>query len=75
MALGTAINGDNYYVAAARYQTNGTIDNSFGLNGILVDYIKQGSTFLISSAIQKDGKIIAAGYSWNGVNYDFALVR
>ena len=75
LALGTAINGDNYYVAAARYQTNGTIDNSFGLNGIPVDYIKQGCTFFISSAIQKDGKIIAAGYSWNGVNYDFALVR
>lgn len=75
LALGTAINGDNYFVAGARYQTNGTIDNSFGLNGILVDYIKQGSTFLISSAIQKDGKIIAAGYSWNGVNYDFALLR
>ena len=75
LALGTAINGDNYYVAAARYQTNGTIDNSFGLNGIPVDYIKQGCTFFISSAIQKDGKIIAAGYSWNGVNYDFALLR
>lgn len=75
LALGTAINGDNYFVAGARYQTNGTIDNSFGLNGILVDYIKQGSTFFISSAIKKDGQIIAAGYSWNGVNYDFALLR
>lgn len=75
LALGTAINGDNYYVAAVRYQTNGTIDNSFGLNGTLVDYVKQGSTFFTSSAIQKDGKIIAAGYSWNGVNYDFVLAR
>ncbi len=75
LALGTAINGGNYHVAAARYQTNGNIDNSFGLNGTLVDYLKQGSTFFTSSAIQKDGKIIAAGYSWNGVNYDFALAR
>ena len=28
-----------------------------------------------SVAIQSDGKIVAAGYSNNGSNYDFALVR
>lgn len=75
LALGTTINVDNYSVAATRYEPNGNIDHSFGLNGKLVYSIKQGSTFFTSSAVQKDGKIVAAGYSWNGQNYDFALAR
>ena len=29
----------------------------------------------MSVAIQSDGKIVAAGYSYNGSNNDFALVR
>ncbi|WP_374759071.1 delta-60 repeat domain-containing protein [Dyadobacter chenwenxiniae] len=29
----------------------------------------------LSGTLQPDGKIIAAGYSWNGTTYDFAMVR
>ena len=32
-------------------------------------------TYASSVAIQSDGKIVAAGYSDNGSNWDFALVR
>ena len=78
LALGYTVSGANTYIAAARYDTLGSLDNSFHGDGILttlVDHINQGSTFYTSTAIQNDGKILAAGYTWNGSNYDFALAR
>lgn len=75
LALGFTSHGDITYVAAARYNANGSPDNSFSFDGSLTPNIKQGSTFFTCTAIQSDGKILAAGYAWNGSNYDFALVR
>ncbi len=75
LAVGFAISGGNKYIAAARYNFNGTPDISFNKTKILIDSIIQGDTHFTSTAIQSDGKIVAAGYAWNGRNYDFALVR
>jgi uncharacterized delta-60 repeat protein len=58
-----------------RYNTNGTADLSFDGDGILIEGIKQASTFYTCTAVQQDKKIIAAGYAWNGANYDFAIAR
>ena len=59
-----------------RYNTNGSLDNSFGINGIVRTPIGANSSDAFSIAIQKDGKIIAAGSSYyNGINTDFALAR
>jgi len=48
-----------------RYKINGELDSSFGLNGIIITSL--GSSFFeaYSMALQKDGKIIVAGYSDN----------
>jgi uncharacterized delta-60 repeat protein len=35
----------------------------------------QGYTYFQGSALQPDGRLVAAGMSWNGSNYDFALAR
>ncbi|MEO6327838.1 MAG: T9SS type A sorting domain-containing protein [Ginsengibacter sp.] len=75
MALGYTISGTNTYVAAARYNTDGTPDDTFDGDGKLIDHVNQGSTFYAATIIQSDGKILAAGHTWNGSNYDFALVR
>ncbi|MEP7109991.1 MAG: hypothetical protein ABI760_18495, partial [Ferruginibacter sp.] len=75
IVLGYTGNGINTYVAAARYDVNGNADNSFDNDGVLTDHISQGSTIYTCTAIQANGKILSAGYSWNGSNYDFALVR
>jgi uncharacterized delta-60 repeat protein len=70
-STGTATN-----IALARYNiTDGTLDNTFNGNGTAIDYFKQKNTVFTSSAVQKDGKIVAAGYAWNGTNYDFAVAR
>ena len=53
--------------ALARYNANGTLDGSFGRGGIVTTPTGGASAL----AIQKDGKLVAAGGSDNG----FALVR
>ncbi|MBK7692404.1 MAG: hypothetical protein IPJ31_15295 [Bacteroidetes bacterium] len=57
--------------ALVRYNTNGTLDNSFGNGGIVITDIDSSET-AYSMAIQPNGKIILAGKI---VNHDFALVR
>ena len=72
---GSTFNGDNYKLALVRYNTNGSLDSTFSGNGKLIQGLNQGYTIYTASAVQPDGKIIAAGYTWSGSNYDFALVR
>ena len=75
ITFGINVEGNKTNFAAARYNLNSSLDPSFGTNGILIDKILQGSTFYTCTAIQIDGKILSAGYTWNGQNYDFALIR
>ncbi|MBI5344265.1 MAG: hypothetical protein HZB83_02850, partial [Deltaproteobacteria bacterium] len=43
--------------------------------GKVTTAIGTGNDFGRAVAIQPDGKIVAAGYSWNGADYDFSLAR
>ncbi len=62
--------------AAARYNTNGTLDTSFGTGGKVTTPVGAGvGGDGRAVAIQPDGKIVLAGSSNNGSNYDFAIVR
>ncbi|MCA1624575.1 MAG: FG-GAP-like repeat-containing protein [Acidobacteria bacterium] len=47
-----------------RYNPNGTLDNSFGANGIVQTNIDNQSTYVRGMALQPDGKIIVNGYSY-----------
>lgn len=69
---GQITNGD---FAVVRYNANGSLDTSFNGDGVITTPIGTGHDEAHSVAIQSDGKIIAAGYAWNGLNYDFALAR
>lgn len=71
VAAGTSYNGNDYDLALARYNTDGSLDTTFG-NGGLVIIDVDSSEFLRSVAIQPDGKIVAAGYI---INQDFIVVR
>ncbi|MCK9424351.1 MAG: T9SS type A sorting domain-containing protein [Bacteroidales bacterium] len=53
----------------------GSLDKSFGVNGIVTTTIGVRDANVASVAIQADSKIVAAGYSYNGKNYDFAIAR
>ena len=62
--------------ALARYNTNGSLDISFGNGGkVTTDFNPTRADQANALAIQSDGKIVAAGYTPNGTNNDFALAR
>jgi uncharacterized delta-60 repeat protein len=69
------LNGPNSDFAIARFTNLGKLDSSFGLDGIVTTPIGKGEDIATSIDIQKDGKIIVAGRSFNGTNYDFAIAR
>lgn len=56
------------YLLVVRYNTNGTLDNSFGIGGSLITDIAHSGSEI---ALQQGGKIVVVGY----FNYDFAVVR
>jgi len=86
-AFSVAIQSDGKIVAAGystgskndfalvRYNTDGSLDTSFDSDGKVITAIGSGTDQARSVAIQSDGKIVVAGYSDNGSNEDFALVR
>ncbi len=75
VAAGYSFNGTSYLFAVVRYNTNGTLDTSFNGTGIVTTAIGSSIDIARSVTIQPDGPIIAAGYSFNGTNYNFAIVR
>lgn len=73
IVVGRYLNGSNFAAAVARYNTNGTIDTTFGSGGKVTTQIN--STYPQAVAMQTDGKIVVAGFIFTGANYDFLLLR
>jgi uncharacterized delta-60 repeat protein len=63
--------------AVVRYNSNGTIDNTFGGgDGIVITDIGTNTVDVaFAIRVQPDGKILVAGTSGNGTTFDVALVR
>lgn len=78
VAAGYAKNGfGTASMAAVRLNTDGSLDNSFDVDGIKTVGIELGA-FAYAIAIQADGKIVLGGYSKSVSKvfvYDFAAVR
>lgn len=72
---GTSEYGFDDRFALARYNSDGTLDTSFGIDGKITTSIGLYHAYGRSVMIQQDGKIILAGSAWNGVDEDFALAR
>ncbi|MCK9424447.1 MAG: T9SS type A sorting domain-containing protein [Ignavibacteriaceae bacterium] len=60
--------------AVARYNSDGSLDNTFDTDGIVTTAIGSASDVGYSVAIQSDGKIVVAGYAHMTTD-DFAVVR
>lgn len=58
----------------ARFNSDGSLDNSFGTSGKVTTSISSTYDLGKSMILQNDGKIILSGYTYNGSNYDFAMV-
>ena len=75
LALGYVIMENKEYTAIAKYNANGSVDNTFANNGKLIENIIQGSTKYTSIAVQNDGKIITGGNTLQNKNTAFVLAR
>jgi|26BtaG_2_1085354.scaffolds.fasta_scaffold00078_6 uncharacterized delta-60 repeat protein len=64
-----------FKVAVARYNTDGTLDNSFGNSGTLIIPVGSARSYARNIALQDDGKIVIAAYTYDDISSDFALVR
>lgn len=70
--FGTAVGVGRF--ALARFTTSGRLDRTFGRAGLTV--IRLGSdSEALSVAVQRDGKIVAAGLAYLGDRKEIALVR
>lgn len=76
LATGSAINsnGGSFDFALAQYNLDGSLDSSFGNNGIVTMDLNGSSNLSICSVIQSDNKIITVGVISN-FNRDVAIVR
>jgi len=64
------------YFALARYNKDGSLDNTFDKDGKVTDSTSYaGKTVYNQIEIQKDKKIVAAGNTWNGREFVSAAVR
>jgi len=72
VVAGTA-NGNTDF-SVARFNSDGTFDNTFSGDGIY-NFNMGGSDEVKSIAIDSDGKIVVAGYAYNGSDNDFAVAR
>lgn len=71
VVAGQGNDGSNRFFALVRYNTNGTLDNSFNGTGIVTTPVGNSGGAAFSVAIQADGKIVAFGGSSGG----FTTVR
>ena len=57
-----------------RFNANGTLDSSFNGDGSVITSLSDGDDEALALALLADGRIVAAGYSHNGSDRDFAIV-
>jgi uncharacterized delta-60 repeat protein len=75
IAAGYSSSGGNNDFALARYNVNGSPDTSFGNDGKVTTPVRENSE-ITSMALQSDGKIVVAGYSYDTFNVNsFGLAR
>jgi uncharacterized delta-60 repeat protein len=70
--------GGNYEFAVLRYTSDGRLDPTFGAGGVVTTAFSDGLSTAYALALQRDGKIIAAGIaqgSGGQDSADFALAR
>ena len=77
VVAGTAQEGadGDYEFALARYTSTGYLDTTFSGDGKVTADFNGGDDEAYAITLQPDGKVIAAGYAFNGLSLDFAVVR
>lgn len=75
VAAGACSNGNGDRFCLARYLPNGALDTSFNGTGTVITTIGSSLAAASAVAVQRDGKIVAAGACSSGSQIDFCLAR
>ena len=75
LVAGHAGTSSTYQMTIVRYNTDGSLDSSFGNGGTLGFNVGPLKSFIMDLAQQPDGKILIGGRTWDDVSGNFALVR
>ena len=73
--LGTSYYGGSADFMVVRLNTDGSLDDTFGIGGKQLIPVGLGTDWSSSIIQQADGKLVVAGTSENGSDSDFSLVR
>lgn len=72
----TRNSSNNYDFALVRYNSDGSLDRTFGIEGKVITQVGTGNDVVGSLVVQPDGKIVVGGETDTpGASRDFALVR
>lgn len=63
----------NYDIILSRYNSNGTPDNTFGTNGIVISDTDGSDDVANSIVLQADNKILIAGFKYAGNEYNLMM--
>ena len=74
VAAGFGYSGLNNDFAVARYNSDGTLDQSFGGGSVLVP-VGQSEDEAFGIALQPDGRIVLVGQTYDGIRTSVAVVR
>ncbi|MBW4694871.1 MAG: DUF4347 domain-containing protein [Lyngbya sp. HA4199-MV5] len=77
VVVGSASNDVRYVpdFALVRYNSDGSLDSTFGTGGQVRTYVGGESNYAESAVLLSDGKILVAGYTTTSRRSDFALAR
>lgn len=73
VAAGYCSNGTNNDFAVVRYNSDGSLDDTFDFDGKFTTSVGPADDVVNSAAIRADGKIVVAGYSSTGTSQQFAI--
>ncbi len=75
VVAGVSLSPDQALFALARYNPDGSLDNTFGTGGKVISDVSIND-WLCDLAIQADGRIVAVGCGWgNSTKDDFLIIR
>ena len=72
---GTANNGNDNNFCLIRINEDGSLDPTFGNNGIVITEISPDNDGIADMELQADGKLVVAGTARVGTNDDIAIAR
>ncbi|MCH8325673.1 MAG: T9SS type A sorting domain-containing protein [Bacteroidetes bacterium] len=75
LVSGYSFDGSKNVFSVVRYKIDGTVDSTYGVDGIKMLSLNNIDDKGSASVLQSDGKLIIGGVSSNGSNFDFALTR